>query len=108
MRYFLFPIYDSNLIQVLDLGAQSTVDAQRGTVNQGAKSEVVKYISASSPYIRGVVLLHAFVIKAVDLGDLSGFVVASDKGHSVRMADLEGEEQKEGLDGVEASVYKVA
>jgi len=108
MRYFLFPIYDSNLIQVLDLGAQSTMDAQRGTVNQGAKSEVIKYFSASSPYIRGVVLPDAFVIKTVDLSDLSGFVVASDEGHSVGVADLEGKEQEEGLDGVEASVYKVA
>ena len=93
---------------MLNLRAQPTVDAQCGTVNEGAKSEIVKDLSARSPYIRGVVLLHAFVVKAVDLGDLSRFVIASDEGHSVGMADLEGEEEEEGLHGVEASIYKVA
>jgi hypothetical protein len=47
-------------------------------------------------------------VKAVDLGNLAGLVVAAQERNPVRMADLEGNEEKEGLERVVPSIDIVA
>ena len=42
------------------------------------------------------------------LGDLAGLVVASEDGNAVLVADLEGDEERDGLDGVVAAIDVVA
>ena len=60
------------------------------------------------PNIDAAVLAQAFVVEAVDLGDLPTFVIATDESDAVGIADLEGQKEEEGLDGVVAPIDKVA
>lgn len=62
--------------------------AKHSAVYDGAQGEVVKHLAAPAPYIRGAVLALAFVVEAVDLCDLAGFVVSSNKGDPFRISDL--------------------
>lgn len=82
--------------------------AEDAIVDDGGKREVIKHISAVSPYIQRAVLPQAFIIKSVDLGDLPALMVTPDQGDQIRIADFICEEQQECLDAVEASIHKIA
>lgn len=71
------------------------VEIRRGTGDEGAEREVVEDFAAVAPDICGAVFPQALVVEAVDGGDLAGFVVASDEGDSIRVADFEAEKQEE-------------
>lgn len=58
-------------------------------IDDGRQAEVVKDLSAVAPHGHRAVLAQTLVIKAVDLGDLTAFVVAPDQGDAVRIANLE-------------------
>jgi len=57
-------------------------------VDQSRKTQVVKDFRAVSPYIDRTILFETFVVKAIDLSDLSTFVVASNQCDAVRVAHL--------------------
>jgi len=80
------------------------VHAEDAAVDDGAEAHVVEHLAAVAPDARRAVLLHALVVEAVHLGDLTRLVVAADEGHAVRVPHLEGEEEEERLDRVEAAV----
>lgn len=50
----------------------------------------------------------ALVVKAIDLGDLTGLVVSTDEGDALGVTDFESEKEEEGFYRVETSVDKVA
>lgn len=60
------------------------------------------------PHVDTTVLAQAFIVEAINLSNLPTFVVATDERNPVRVADLEGQEEEEGLHGVVAPVDKVA
>ena len=60
----------------------------RGTKYESAQSKIVKDFTAISPYVGTTVLAYAFVVEAVDSRDLSRFMVSSDQGYSVWIADF--------------------
>ena len=53
-------------------------------------------------------LLSSRSLSLAYLRDLAALMVAPDQGDAVRVPHLQGQEQAEGLDGVEAPVHKVA
>ena len=58
---------------------------------------------------RGVaVFLLALFVETVDLGDLTGLVVAADQGDAVRITDFEAEEEGECFETEVAAVDEVA
>ena len=59
------------------------MDAEDFAVDDRAKGHEVKDLTACLPDGCVAVFLDAFLVEAVDLGDLSGFVVAADEGHAV-------------------------
>jgi len=107
-------------------------------VDDSGEGQVVEDLRAVPPHRDRAVLAEALVVKAVDLGDLTGLVVPPDQGYPVRIADLEEEQpgrfffsflkkvisltrvfldsgrylqrqqKQECLDAVEASVHEVA
>ena len=54
------------------------------------------------------VLLLALFVKPVNLGDLAGFVVATNQGDAVGIADFEAEEEGEGFETKVTTVNEVA
>ena len=64
--------------------------------------------STYPPNIDTSVLAQTFVVKAINLSNLSAFVVATDERDPIRVTYLEGEKKEEGLHGVVAPIDKVA
>ena len=54
-----------------------------GAEDEGAEGEVVEDVAAVSPDVCAAVFAVAFVVEAVDGGDLSALVVAPNEGDSV-------------------------
>jgi len=72
--------------------------------NQSGERKVVKEIGKVFPDIGVAVLSQAFVVKAVHLCDLAGFVIATEDGYAGRIAYLERDEEGDGLDGKVATI----
>lgn len=83
MRNFLGTGNDPNLINSPNLGAQTTVDAEQLSVNYSSKNKEVKDVTTRLPYGCVAVFLLAFFVEAVDLCDLTRFVVSSDENNAV-------------------------
>lgn len=116
MRDLLLPIYRTNLNylqsylinRVIDAGTEPSVHAENAVINDRSQRHVVENISAVSPHIQRSVFPQAFIVEAIDLSDLSAFVVSSDEGNEIGVPDFEGQEQQECLDAVEAPIYEIS
>ena len=105
---FLNSVERSDIIQGIDAGRKPAVQAEDLVVDQGGEGEVVEEICEVFPDIGIAVFSQAFVVESVDLGDLSRFVVTAKDGDSRRIADLQGDEECHGLDGVVATIYVIS
>ena len=76
--------------------------------DEGGEGEVVEEVGEVSPYVCIAVLAEAFVVETIHLRDLAGLVVAAEDGDAVAVAQLERDEEGDGLDGVVAAVDVVA
>lgn len=77
MRDLLGARNDADLVNRADLGTETAVDAENGTVDNGGKNKKVKHLAASLPDRGVAVLLLALLVETVDLGDLSGLVITA-------------------------------
>lgn len=82
--------------------------AEHPAVDDRAEREVVEDLAAPAPDVAAAVLALAFVVEAVHLRDLAGLVVPPNQRYALGVADLEREQQQEGLHAVEPAVDKVA
>jgi hypothetical protein len=71
MRDLLGTSNDTDLIDGTNLRAQTTVNAENLAVNDSSKDEKIKYLAARLPDRRVSILLLAFLVKAINLGDLA-------------------------------------
>lgn len=108
MGDLLDAIESSDVIQCVDTGRETAVKTEDLVVDQGSEGEVVEEVGKVLPHVGVAVFSEALVVEAVDLGDLTGLVVSSEDGDSLRVSDLEGDEEGDGLDGVVTSVDVVA
>lgn len=83
----LRPSDDADLIQGADFGAEAAVHAEDFAVDDGAQHEEVEDLTAGFPDGGVAVFGLAFFVEAVDLGYLTGFVVAADEGYAVGVAN---------------------
>lgn len=84
------------------------MNAHDVAVDDGRERHVVEEFRARSPDGDGLELAVALVVEAVDLGDLSGLVVAADEANSVGVSCLVEEKKEQGFDGVVAAIDEVA
>ena len=80
------------------------MQAEDLVLDDGGEWEVIEEVSQVLPHVRVAVLSEALVVEAVDLGDLTTFVVTSEDGDPVPVAHFEADQQSDGLDRVVASV----
>jgi len=110
MRHLLFPIYSpylelkknnlvnewfrgekaSYLIYCRDIGTQATMNTEYSSIHYRSQRKIVKHFTTISPYIRAPIFSLTFVVKSVDLRDLTRFVVPSYKRNTIRIANFEG------------------
>lgn len=57
--------------------------------DDGSEREIVEYFGAVTPHETGAIFAHTFVVEAIYLSNLTGFVITTDKCHPVRIADLQ-------------------
>jgi hypothetical protein len=74
-----------NSTSTTDVYAQTT----HPSIHKCRQGEVVEEISEIFPHIRIAVLSQTFVVKSVDLGDLSTLMIASEDGNSVWESNLQ-------------------
>ena len=84
MRNLLSPCNDTDLIDCANLGAQTTVYAEDLAIDNSSEDEEVKDMAAGLPNGCVAIFLLAFLVKAVYLCNLSGFVVAPNEDDSIR------------------------
>lgn len=89
VRDLLRASYDADLIQGADFGAQAAVHAEDFAVDDGAEDEEVEDLTAGFPDGGVAVFGLAFFVETVDLGYLTGFVIATDEGDSIGISGIE-------------------
>lgn len=77
-------------------------------LDESGEGEEVEEVGEVLPDVGVAVLAETLVVEAVDLRDLARLVVAAEDGDALGVADLEGDEQGDCLDGVVATVDVVA
>ena len=82
--------------------------AEHRVVDNSGQAKAVENVHAARPHRRCAILFEALVIKAIDLRDLPGLVVAADERHALGVAHLQREQKQKSLDRVVAAVDKVA
>lgn len=102
------PVYDFDLIYAVYAGRKPTMDAEDLVVDDDAQGEKVEHVGKIMPHIGVAIFPSAFGVKAVGLGDPSRFVVAPNEMHSMRVPELETDEEGDGLYAEETPVDIVA
>jgi hypothetical protein len=92
MRNFLYAIEGSDVVKSVDAWGETSVEAEDLVVDKGSEGEVIEEVGKVFPYVRIAVLSKTLVVEAVDLSDLTGFVIAAKDCDALRVADFESNE----------------
>ena len=84
------------------------MEAEHGIINHRCQRQVIEGLGEELPHVGVAVLAQALVVEAIHLGDLAGLVVAAEDGDAAGVADLESDEEGDGLDRVVSTVDVVA
>ena len=79
MRNLLGTSNNTDLINSANLRAQTAVNAENFTINNGSEDKEVKNLAARLPDRRIAVFLLALLVETVNLGNLARLVVAADE-----------------------------
>lgn len=83
------------------------MDTEYGPSDHGRYGEVVEEVGDLLPDVGIAKFLEAFLVKPVDLRDLTTLVVPPEQGDAVWVADLECYQEEDRFHAVEASVHIV-
>ncbi len=89
MRNFLYTIKSSDVVEGIDTGGETSMEAKDLIVDKSGQGKIVEEVGEVLPYIRVAVLSKAFVIEAIDLRDLAGFMVSTEDCDSLGISDFE-------------------
>jgi hypothetical protein len=81
---------------------------KHSSIHHRPQTQIIENITTISPNVTAPILPLAFIVESVNLSDLSGFMISTDEGDTIRIPDFKEEEEKECLDGIETSIDKVA
>lgn len=96
--HLLYTVESSDVIKGIDAWGETPVEAEYLVVDEGGKREVVEEVGEVLPNVGIAVLSEALIVEAIDLRDLAGFVVATEDGDSLGVADLESNKEGDRLD----------
>lgn len=108
MWNLLYTVKGSDVVESIDTWGETSVKAEDLLVDEGGEGEVIEEICEVLPYVGVAILSETLVVEAIDLCDLTGFVVSSEDCDSLGISDFESNEQGNGLDRVVSSINVVA
>ena len=108
MWNFLYTIESSNVVEGIDTGGETSVETEDLIIDEGGQGEVVEQIGEVFPDIGIAIFAKTLIVETVDLGDLTGFMVASENGDSPRISDLECHKKRYSLNRVVTSINIVS
>lgn len=104
MRNFLNTIQRSDIVQSIDRRTKTSVKAENLVLNQSGKRKIIEEVGEVLPHVRISVFAKAFVVKSVDLCDLSRFVVSTKDCDTLRVTDFQSNKECDGLNRVVSTV----
>lgn len=90
MWNFLYTIKCSDIVKGVDAWRETSVEAEDLVVDKGGEGEEIEEIGEVLPDVCVTILAKAFVVEAIDLGDLTRFVIATEDGNALWVSDLKG------------------
>ena len=106
--YFLYSVEAADVVEGVDAGGETAVEAENLVIDQCREGQVVKKVGEVFPDISIAIFAQALIVEAVNLGNLAGFVIAAEDGDALGVADFEGDEEGDSFDRVVAAVYIIA
>lgn len=97
MGDFLEALQSTDVVQSLNTGGESSVEAEELVLNNCSEGEEIEEFSEALPHIGVAVLPAALIVKSINLGDLARFVITSQDGQSVFVAHLQRDQQRDCL-----------
>ena len=76
VRHLLQPVQGADVVQGVDAGGEAAMQTEDLAVHQRRKGKVVKQVGEIFPHIGIPILPQTFVIKSINLGDLTAFMVS--------------------------------
>lgn len=93
MGNFLDTIKRPDVVESVDGRTQSTVKTENLVFDESSEGKVVEKVGEVFPHVGIAVFAETFVIESVDLCDLSGFVVSTEDGNTLRVTDLQRDQK---------------
>lgn len=97
-------IQRSNMIERVDGGRESAMEAEDLIRNQSSERQIVKEVGEELPHVGIAVFLAALVVKSVHLSDLPTLVVATQNGDSVLESNFQRNQKRNRLNRVVPSI----
>lgn len=97
MGNFHFAVNGAHLVNCLDFWGEAAVNAQDFLVDEGSEGEIVEGFIEVLPGGGAAVLFDDLIVEAIDGGDLSGLVVASQQYDFFGVLEFIAEEELDGL-----------
>lgn len=108
MWHFLYTIEGSDVVKSIDARRKTSVETEDLVIDEGSEREVVEQICEILPNVGIAIFSEAFVVEAIDLSDLAGFVITTENRNSLWVSNLEGNEEGDGFYRVITSINIVA
>lgn len=104
MRYFLNTIERSDIVKGIDGRTETSVETENLVLNQSGERKIVEKVGKVLPDIRISIFAQTFVVKSVDLCDLSGFVVSTKDCDALGITNFQSNEECNSLNGIVSTV----
>lgn len=108
MGHFLDAVEGPDVVESVDGRAQPTMQTENLVFDESSEGEVVEEVGEVFPHVGIAVFAQALVVEPIHLGDLTGLVVPTEDGNTLRVADLQAHQQGHCLDRIVATIDVVA
>jgi hypothetical protein len=98
MRYLLHTIQLANLVQAIQRGRETSVQAENFLFYDCGKRKVIKEVSEVFPNIRISVFPQALIIETIHLCDLARLMISTEDSDAVLVANLQAHQESDCLD----------